>query len=96
MITKYFTKVVVKFNPFGPEAKSARIFLSQIPPSLRGICAVDFELLDAQSKNKPTVQVTFKDKTVMEGDPVTLKIADFANLFDRHSRKLQFQEEISK
>ncbi|ODV87184.1 hypothetical protein CANARDRAFT_217037 [[Candida] arabinofermentans NRRL YB-2248] len=96
MITKYFTKVVVKFNPFGPEAKSARIFLSQIPPSLRGICAIDFELLNSQSTKKPIVQVTFKDKTTMEGDPVNMNIADFANMFDRHSKKLAFQDEISK
>ncbi|GME84740.1 unnamed protein product [Ambrosiozyma monospora] len=96
MITKFFTNVVVKFNPFGPEAKAARSFLSQIPPSLRGLCPVSLELLNAQSKNKPIVQVTFKDKEVMKGDPSHLNIADFTNMFDKHSRKLQFKEDISK
>lgn len=96
MITKYFTKVTVKFNPFGPEARSARSVLSQIPPSLKGICQVDLELLNDKSKKEPFVQVTFKDNTVMSGNPAELKLADFTNMFDKHSQKLLFKEEVDK
>lgn len=96
MITKYFTKVVVKFNPFGPEARCARSILSQIPPSLKNSCQIHLELLNKNSKNKPFVEVTFKDKTVMSGNPVNLKISDFVNMFDKHSKKLLFKEEVDK
>lgn len=96
MITKYFTKISVKFNPFGPEARSARSVLSQIPPSMKGACQIDLELLNANSKNKPFVQVTFKDNTVMSGNPAKLKLADFTNMFDKHSKKLLFKEEVDK
>lgn len=96
MITKYFTKVVVKFNPFGPEAKAARTMLSQIPPKIRAQCDVNLEVLTKKSKNKPIIEVTFKDKEVMKGDPTQMKMDDFTNMFDRHSRRLLFKEEISK
>lgn len=96
MITKYFTKVIVRFNPFGTEARCARSVLSQIPPSLKNSCQIHLELLNKNSKNKPFVEVTFKDKTVMSGDPSTLKIADFVNMFDKHSKKLLFKEEVDK
>ncbi|GME74893.1 unnamed protein product [[Candida] boidinii] len=95
MITKYFTKVVVRFNPFGTEARAARNFLAQIPPTLRGTCAIEYEVLNSQSKNKPIVQVYFKDKEFMEADPTKLSLNDLNNLFDRHSRKLQFKDEVS-
>lgn len=96
MITKYFTKVIVRFNPFGTEARCARSVLSQIPPSLKNSCQIHLELLNKNSKNKPFVEVTFKDKTVMSGDPSTLKIADFVNMLDKHSKKLLFKEEVDK
>lgn len=96
MITKYFTKVAVKFNPFGPEARCARAVLSQIPPSMKGVCQVDLELLNDKSTAKPFVEVTFKDKTVMSGNPAELKLADFTNMLDKHSKKLLFKEEVDK
>ncbi|KGK36316.1 hypothetical protein BOH78_2012 [Pichia kudriavzevii] len=96
MITKYFTNVTVKFNPFGKEARCARSILSQIPPSLKNTCQVKLELINGSSKKQPIVQVTFKDNTVMGGDPRKLKLADFANMFDKHSKKLLFKEEIDK
>lgn len=96
MITKYFTNVVVKFNPFGAEARSARSVLSQIPPALKGICNVNVELLDETSKKEPIVEVTFKDKTKMAGSPLEMGLADFTNMFDKHSRKLLFKEELDR
>jgi large subunit ribosomal protein L53 len=96
MITKYFTKVVVRFNPFGKESRCARSILSQIPPSMKNSCQINLELLNSASKKKPFVEITFKDKTVMSGNPATLKIADFVNMFDKHSKKLLFKEEVDK
>mgnify|MGYP003362717982 CR=1 FL=1 len=96
MITKYFTKVIVKFDPFGPEARTARTMLSLIPPKLHATCDVNLEVLTKSSKNRPLIEVTFKDKTVMKGDPKSMRMDDFAHLFDRHSRALQFKEEIAQ
>ena len=59
MITKYFQKVAVRFDPFGPGGKTARLFLASIPLSLKGSCAVSFETLTKGSTKKPLVQVTF-------------------------------------
>ncbi|VEU21668.1 DEKNAAC102404, partial [Brettanomyces naardenensis] len=57
---------------------------------------VDLEVLTKKSKSKPLIEVTFKDKTVMKGDPSSMTMDDFIHMFDRHSRVLQFKEEISK
>ncbi|GMM28227.1 mitochondrial 54S ribosomal protein YmL44 [Martiniozyma asiatica (nom. inval.)] len=96
MITKYFTNVVVKFNPFGTEARCARSVLSQIPPALKASCKVDLELLNEDSTKEPLVEVTFKDKTKMSGNPKTFTLADFTNMFDKHSRQLLFKEELDR
>ncbi|EGV66516.1 hypothetical protein CANTEDRAFT_112239 [Yamadazyma tenuis ATCC 10573] len=96
MITKYFNKVTVKFNPFTPGAKPARLFLSRIPTSLKAQCTVDHQVLTAASKEKPIVQVTFKDKHTMSVDPETTSFVDLSNHFDNHSRKLAIQEAISE
>ncbi|QPG73594.1 hypothetical protein FOA43_000906 [Brettanomyces nanus] len=96
MITKYFTNVVVKFNPFGPEARAARSVLSEIPPKLRTQCKVDLEVLTKNSTNNPLVEVTFKDKTIMKGNPAQMTMEDFAHMFDRHSRQLQFKDDVSE
>ncbi|SCV02780.1 LAME_0H05160g1_1 [Lachancea meyersii CBS 8951] len=95
MLTKYFTKVVVRFNPFGKEAKCARLLLSAIPPAQRisGV-TIQNELLTAESTKKPIVKITFKDKTEMEADPSTLNFKELGNHFDRHSRKLSLKESI--
>ncbi|CAM9019665.1 hypothetical protein WICANDRAFT_32533 [Wickerhamomyces anomalus NRRL Y-366-8] len=96
MITKYFTKVVVKFNPLDKGGKNGRLFLSQIPPALKGACSIDHELLNATSKNAPIIKVTFKDKKSLETDPTKGSINEIASFFDRHSRQLQFKESIEK
>ncbi|KAK6460020.1 mitochondrial 54S ribosomal protein YmL44 [Scheffersomyces coipomensis] len=71
MITKYFANVAVKFNPFSPGGVSARLFLSRVPSSAK----LETKVLTANSKEKPEIQVTFKDKTVMTADPNTIKLA---------------------
>ncbi|SCU82431.1 LADA_0C05226g1_1 [Lachancea dasiensis] len=95
MITKYFTKVVVKFNPFGKEAKSARLLLSAIPPAQRLTgTSIQNKLLTAASTESPIVKITFKDKTEMEADPTKMTFKELGNYFDRHSRKLGLKESI--
>ncbi|SCU78213.1 LAMI_0A03840g1_1 [Lachancea mirantina] len=95
MITKYFTKVVVRFNPLGKEAKTARLFLSSIPPTQRlsGL-SLKNELLNGASTASPLVKVTFKDKTELELNPTGITFQEVGNFFDRHSRKLRLKETI--
>ncbi|QLL32637.1 hypothetical protein HG536_0D01590 [Torulaspora globosa] len=97
MITKYFAKVVVKFNPFGKEAKTARLLLSSIPPAqrLQGT-QIQTEVLTAQSNKSPIVRITFKDKHEMELDPSTANFQELSSYFDRHSRQLRLKESIEK
>lgn len=98
MITKYFTKVTVKFDPFTASAKPARLFLSRIPAALRATCAVDFKVLTSASaaSEKPIVEVTFKDKHSMKADPREMTFKEMSEHFDSHSRKLKIQESISE
>mmetsp|Transcript_6961 Transcript_6961/g.6930 ORF Transcript_6961/g.6930 Transcript_6961/m.6930 type:complete len:99 (+) Transcript_6961:1967-2263(+) len=97
MITKYFTKVSVKFDPFTPSSRSARLFLSRIPPSMKGACKIDYKVLTAScpASEKPVVEVTFKDKHVMQADPETMNFKDLSIHFDSHSRQLAIKEAIS-
>lgn len=76
-------------------AKTARLFLSAIPPSQRtsGL-QLQNEVLVSGSNKKPTVKVTFKDKTELEADPSSMNFMELGNYFDRHSRKLALKESI--
>lgn len=94
MITKYFTKVAVKFDPFAASSKPVRLFLARIPSQQRSGVAVDFKVL---TKNeKPSVSVTFKDKLVMEADPEVMTFEDLRSYFDGHSRKLAINQAINQ
>jgi large subunit ribosomal protein L53 len=35
MISRFITEVTTKFNPFSPQAKAARLFLTFLPPNAR-------------------------------------------------------------
>ncbi|GMM56946.1 mitochondrial 54S ribosomal protein YmL44 [Maudiozyma humilis] len=95
MITKYFTKVVVKFNPFGKEAKTARLFLAAIPPKQRILgTKIENELLNGTSAKEPIIKVTYKDKKEATVDPRTLSFLEIANKLDGHSRQLRLKETI--
>ncbi|GMM35149.1 mitochondrial 54S ribosomal protein YmL44 [Saccharomycopsis crataegensis] len=94
MITKYFSKVVIKFNPMGKDGKVARVFLSSIPPSMKGSCSIDSQVLLSSSKVEPTIKVTFKDKKTIEADPRNLNVQELGNLFDRHSRQLGLKDSL--
>lgn len=110
MITKYFTKVVVRFNPMGKEGacyclilkfppklttsgKAARLFLSSIPPSMKGSCIIDHKVI-TDGKTLPSLAVTFKDKKTLELDPSSISFSELTAVLDRHSRALQIKESI--
>ncbi|KAH3902806.1 probable 54S ribosomal protein L44, mitochondrial [Saccharomycodes ludwigii] len=97
MITKYFTKILTRFDPFGAEAKTARLFLSSIPPLQRNTTtSIKNELLTNNTKGnqKPLIKVTFKDKKEFEYDPSALTFKELGALLDRHSRQLSLKESI--
>jgi large subunit ribosomal protein L53 len=60
MITRFLTDVRVKFNPFSQRAKSARLFLSLIPPNARleGM-KIETKLLPRTSKDPAHIGLTF-------------------------------------
>lgn len=94
MITKYFTKVTARFDPFTATAKPARLFIARIPTLLKSGCQVDCKLLN-NSTEKPIIKVVFKDKKTMELDPTDKTFDDMRAYFDTHSRKLALQDAIS-
>lgn len=94
MITKYFTKVSVRFNPFSASAKPVRLFLARIPAQLKSGCSVDFKILENPS-DQAVVKVTYKDKQTMEVDPQNMTFKDLSLHFDTHSRKLALKDALS-
>lgn len=70
MITKFMTEVTTRFNPFSPSARSARLFLAQLPPNARQTMAVNTTLLPQKST---------------EPSSLMLKFSTFENRGGRHS-----------
>lgn len=97
MITKYFTKVTVKFDPFAPSARPARLFLARIPPSLKGQCQINHQVLTQSSpaSEKPIIEVTYKDKHILKADPAKMTYTELQQHFDAHSRKLVLKDSIA-
>jgi hypothetical protein len=60
MITRFITEVNTKFNPFSAKSRSARLFLSFLPPTARtqGM-VVQTKLLPRVSTDKAALQVKF-------------------------------------
>jgi hypothetical protein len=59
MITKFITEVSTTFNPFLPRAKTARLFLSFLPPNARQTMKVDTKLLPRASRDPSFIQLKF-------------------------------------
>lgn len=60
MITRFITQVTTKFNPFSPQSKPARLFLSFLPPNARSSgMNITTQLLPRHSAEKPTLYVKF-------------------------------------
>lgn len=60
MITRFITEVNTKFNPFSAKSRSARLFLSFLPPTARSQgMAIQTKLLPRTSADKAALQVKF-------------------------------------
>lgn len=60
MITRFITEVNTKFNPFSAKSRSARLFLSFLPPTARSQgMAIQTKLLPRTSTDKAALQVKF-------------------------------------
>jgi large subunit ribosomal protein L53 len=59
MITRFITEVSTAFNPFLPRAKTARLFLSFLPPNARQIMKIDTKLLPKSSRDPSFIQLKF-------------------------------------
>ena len=60
MITRFLTSVTTKFNPFSPSAKTARIFLSLLPPNARQMgMKINTTLLPRNSKEPSVLLLKF-------------------------------------
>ncbi|OLN88719.1 54S ribosomal protein L44, mitochondrial [Colletotrichum chlorophyti] len=96
MITKFMTEITTKFNPFSPSAKSARLFLSFIPPTARQSgMTINTVLLPRNSTQAPSLVVKFKDGKEMNLEPEKMSIKNLIEEVDRHSRGLQKQADLT-
>ncbi|KAH7329007.1 39S ribosomal protein L53/MRP-L53-domain-containing protein [Stachybotrys elegans] len=90
MITKFMTEISVKFNPFAPCAKPARLFLTRIPPTARANgTVIRSAVLPQSSSETSSVWVKFKDGKEMTFDCKNYNIKGLVDETDRHSRQLQ-------
>ncbi|TVY59175.1 54S ribosomal protein L44, mitochondrial [Lachnellula cervina] len=59
MISRFITEVSTVFNPFSPKAKTARLFLSFLPPNARQTMKITTKLLPRTSKDPSFVELKF-------------------------------------
>ncbi|KAF2869441.1 39S ribosomal protein L53/MRP-L53-domain-containing protein [Massariosphaeria phaeospora] len=96
MITRFLTNVSVKFNPFSPRSKSARLVLSLIPSTARASgLRVESKMLPRDSKEPASLGVKFKDGKEMNLELDKMRITEVVETVDRHSRQLARKEELS-
>ncbi|KAL2756373.1 hypothetical protein ACRALDRAFT_210456 [Sodiomyces alcalophilus JCM 7366] len=96
MITKFMTEIRTRFNPFSPSARSARLFLSRLPPNARANgLVINTDLLPKSSKEAPSLYVKFKDGREMTLDCEKIGIKGLVDEVDRHSRSLQKQADLT-
>ncbi|KAH6685385.1 39S ribosomal protein L53/MRP-L53-domain-containing protein [Plectosphaerella plurivora] len=90
MMTKFITEITTRFNPFSPQARTARLFLSIIPPSARTTGVnIKTVLLNKASKEPASLSVKFKDGKELKFDCEKTGIKGLVEDVDRHSRGLQ-------
>ncbi|KAF2786755.1 hypothetical protein K505DRAFT_139129 [Melanomma pulvis-pyrius CBS 109.77] len=95
MITRFLTEVRVKFNPFSPRSKSARLVLTLIPSNARADgMKVESKMLPRDSKEPASLGVKFKDGKEMKLDLDKMRITEVVEEVDRHSRLLARKEEL--
>ncbi|KAK4193335.1 39S ribosomal protein L53/MRP-L53-domain-containing protein [Podospora australis] len=90
MITRFITEVNTKFNPFSPSSKTARLFLSFLPPTARSSgMKINTAVLPKESQEKSSLHVKFNDGKEMNLDCENQNIKSIVAEVDRHSRILQ-------
>ena len=67
MITKFITEVSTVFNPFSPKAKTARLFLSFLPPNARQVMKINTKLLPRASRDPSYVELKFSKEFPCSG-----------------------------
>ncbi|KAL2256070.1 hypothetical protein VTK26DRAFT_2234 [Humicola hyalothermophila] len=96
MITRFITDVTTRFNPFSPRAKSARLFLSFLPPTARASgMNITTQLLPRTSTEPSTLYIKFKDGKEMNIDCEAMGIKSIVEEVDRHSRSLQKEADLA-
>jgi len=55
MITKFFTHVTVRFNPFNVKARSARLFLAHLPSKAWETVDVKVKVIPSRTSTEPTL-----------------------------------------
>ncbi|POS76055.1 mitochondrial ribosomal protein L44 [Diaporthe helianthi] len=96
MITRFITEVNTTFNPFSARSRSARLFLSFLPPTARSQgMAIQTKLLPRASTDKAALRVKFKDGKLLDLDCENLGIKSLVEECDRHSRALQKQADLA-
>ncbi|KAF4631272.1 hypothetical protein G7Y89_g6857 [Cudoniella acicularis] len=93
MITRFITEVSTVFNPFSPKAKTARLFLSFLPPNARQTMKVSTKLLPRVSKDPSFVQLKFSTNSyISDQQRIMYKSADDSFLEDGKEMKLDAEK----
>ncbi|ODV90169.1 hypothetical protein CANCADRAFT_24445 [Tortispora caseinolytica NRRL Y-17796] len=95
MITKYFSQVTVKFDPFRNSGKAMRLFISQIPASTRQHAKVTYTVLPKGSTEPGLVDITFKDKHRVTLNPDEKTLDEIIANLELHSRQLSLADAMS-
>ncbi|KAJ4297209.1 39S ribosomal protein L44, mitochondrial [Collariella sp. IMI 366227] len=96
MITRFITEIKTRFNPFSAGSKSARLFISSLPPTARSSgMAISTQLLPRNSTAPSTLYVKFKDGKEMNLDCEAMGIKSIVEEVDRHSRLLQKEADLA-
>ena len=60
MLTRFITEVNTKINPFSAQSKSARLFLTSLPPTARSQgMSIQTKVLPRTTADKNSLQVKF-------------------------------------
>ena len=94
-LTRFLTSITTTFSPFQPTSRTARLFLSYLPPSAHSSVAVKTTLLPRTSTQPATLSLTFKDGKVLDFDLEKAGIREVLEEVRRHGRGLGRKEELS-
>lgn len=71
MMTRFITEVNTKFNPFSAGARSARLFLSVLPPSARSQgMVIGTKVLPRSATEKTSLTVKFSTRARLAYSPL--------------------------